>query len=255
MAVRTETRGSILLVTIDRPESMNALNIETLKGLEKSFIDFSKDDALRVAILTGAGEKAFCAGADLKEVAALSPEERAKMVRPGGIHRSLRISKPLIAAVNGMARGGGCEMALACDIRIASETASFALTEVRLGVIPGGGGTQRITRTIPRGIAMEMLLTGRAIDAAEAYRVGLVNRVAPPGELLAAAFTVAEEIAANAPLAVRAVKEAATRGLDMTLEEGLKLESALSRVLRGTWDALEGPRAFAEKRKPRFEGR
>lgn len=255
MDVIVEKKDRVTWVTINRPETMNALSIAALKGLLTAWEDFRDDDGAWVAVLTGAGDKAFCAGADLKEVAGLSREERARMKRPGGIHKGLEIMKPIIAAVNGVAAGGGCELAMACDIRIASTTASLGLTEVNVGAIPGGGGTQRLPRLVPVGIAMEMVMTGRRITAEEALRWGLVNRVVPPEKLRGEAEALAAEICGKGPLAVRAVKEAVLRSLDLPLHEGLRFEGLLAQWIRTTEDAWEGPRAFAEKRKPRFTGK
>jgi enoyl-CoA hydratase/carnithine racemase len=254
MMVIYEKHGHIVLIKISRPEVLNALNVETLSKLKESWINFNEDDDAWVAILTGDGE-AFCVGADLKEIASLSPEERLRMKRPGGIHKGVEVLKPVIAAVNGKAYGGGCELALACDIRIASEKASFALTEVSVGLIPGGGGTQRLPRIVPLGVAFELLFTGRSVDANEALKIGLVNKVVPHESLMDESFSLAESICQRAPLAVRAAKEAVLKGLHMPLEYALRLETLFMHDLRQTEDAIEGPRAFAEKRKPKFKGR
>ena len=234
MTVRVESHGHVRIITIDRPEARNAINRETRAGLEEAFTAFVSDDAARVAVLTGAGDKAFSAGADLKE---MNPD------------------KPIVAAINGGAFGGGLEMVLACDLRIAADHVQMGLTESRWALLPGGGGTQRLAREIPRAIALEMLMTGAPIPAARAYELGLVNAVVPSAELMTRALQLAETIAANGPLAVRAAKKAVDEGADLPLEEALALEQRLSKTLFATSDAAEGPRAFAEKRPPRFEAR
>jgi len=262
MGIVYEKKGKIAILTINRPEAMNALDPETSREMTEAWLDFRDDPQLWVAIVTGAGEKAFCAGADLKrmgEFLQLAPMERHELRERepglGGLPRNLPIWKPIIAAVNGHCYGGGLELALACDIRIAAEHARFGLTEVRWGIIPGQGGTQRLPRLIPVGKALEMILTAEPIDAQEAYRWGLVNRVVPLSELLPTAMRLAEEICENAPLAVRAAKEAVWRGLDLPLEEGLRLEQFLANLVRDTEDAQEGVKSFAERRKPKFKGR
>ncbi len=263
MTIRSDRTGHTLVVTIDRPEARNALSLEMGRQLIEVWREFAADDDLRVAVLTGAGDRAFCAGADLKEVgawyASMTPEERRHRAETepglGGITRNLDPGKPIIAAVNGACLAGGLELALACDIRIAADTATFGLPEVRWGLMPGAGGTQRLPRAIPESMAMEMLLTGHPIDAATALGVGLVSRVVTPGDLMDEALGVAARIAANAPLATRAVRAAAHRGRDLPLEDGLALEQATAEPLRHTYDVQEGLRAFSEKRDPVFEGR
>jgi E-phenylitaconyl-CoA hydratase len=263
MPVTFETTERIATLTINRPLAMNALDRETLASLNKAWIDFRDNPELWVAIITGAGVKAFCAGADIKVLShyynSTTPTERkAKADREpglGGITRNLEIGKPIIAAVNGYCLAGGLEIALACDIRIASETATFGLTEVSRGIMPGAGGTQRLPRLIPLGKSLEMILTGESIDAREAYRIGLVNKVVSSDQLLPEAMKLAERICRNAPLAVRAAKEAVYRGLDLPLSEGLRLEEFLADPVRQSEDAKEGPRAFFEKRPPLFKGK
>jgi enoyl-CoA hydratase/carnithine racemase len=263
MTTRFEREGPVAVLTIDRPEARNALDFETGEELLRAWGEFRDDGELRVAILTGAGEKAFCAGADLRAVAqfyrSLTPVERLRRseLEPGlgGITRNLRIDKPIIAAVNGHCLAGGLEIALACDLRIAAEHATFGLPEVTRGIIPGAGGTQRLPRLIGVEHALDLILTGRRIDAREAERIGLVGRVLPLAELRAQALELALQIAENAPLAVAAAKAAVWRGLDLPLEEGLRLEQLLAEPVRQSEDAQEGPRAFLEKRKPRFKGR
>lgn len=263
MSIRTERRDHVLVVTIDRPEARNALSLRMGRDLVDAWREYAADPELRVAVLTGSGDRAFCAGADLKEVgawyASMTPEERRRQAETepglGGITRNLDPGKPIIAAINGACLAGGLELALACDIRIAVESATFGLPEVRWGLMPGAGGTQRLPRSIPESMAMEMLLTGHPIDAGEALRVGLVSRVVPADELMDQALELADRIAANAPLATRAVRAAARQGRDLPLEEGLGLEQATAEPLRQTEDVQEGLRAFAEKREPKFEGR
>ena len=250
-----EKKGHIAYFTINRPEAMNAFNFATIQAFSEATIKFRDDDEAWVAIITGAGDKAFSAGFDLKE---LIPGED-KLPSPGGgpplIQRGLYIWKPFIAAINGVAMGGGLELALACDLRIAAETATLSVPEVKWNLIPGWGGTQRLPRMIPMAKAAEMLLTGDRIDANEAYRLGIVNKVVPAAELMDAAEAMANKIAKNGPLAVRAAKEAMIRGTSMTLDEGMQLELDLVESLLNTEDAKEGPKAFAEKRKPEFKGR
>ena len=263
MTIRFECEGAVALLTIDRPKVHNALDFETSDALVDAWMRFRDDDALRVAILTGAGERAFCAGADLrgvgdfyKKLTSAERLRRSELVPGlGGITKNLAIDKPIIAAVNGHCLAGGLEIALACDLRIASENATFGLPEVTRGIIPGAGGTQRLPRLIGPERALDLILTGRRIDAREAERIGLVTRVVPLGDLPAEALAVATAIAENGPLAVRAAKAAVWRGLDVPLEEGLRLEQLLAEPVRQSEDAQEGPRAFLEKRKPDFKGR
>lgn len=263
MSIRTERDGHLLVVTIDRPEARNALSLEMTRALSEAWRVLQGDGELRVAILTGAGDRAFCAGADLKEIGAwyrsMTPVERREGAERepglGGLTRNLDPGKPVIAAVNGHCLAGGLELALACDLRVAAEHATFGLPEVRRGIMPGAGGTQRLPRVIPLGAALEILLTGDAIDATTALRLGLVNRVVPAGRLMDAARALAGRIARNAPLAVKTARAAAYRGLHLPLCEGLRLEQMLAEPLRQTEDAAEGIRAFAEKREPEFRGR
>jgi E-phenylitaconyl-CoA hydratase len=263
VSIRFECEGSIALLTIDRPKVHNALDFETSDALADAWLRFRDDDALRVAILTGAGERAFCAGADLRGVGdfykTLTSAQRLRRSEQvpglGGITKNLAIDKPIIAAVNGYCLAGGLEIALACDLRIASENATFGLPEVTRGIIPGAGGTQRLPRLVGPERALDLILTGRRIDAAEAERMGLVTRVVPLGNLQQEALAVANVIAQNGPLAVRAAKAAVWRGLDAPLEEGLRLEQLLAEPVRQSEDAQEGPRSFLEKRKPEFKGK
>ena len=263
MSIRSEGSNGVMLVTIDRPEARNALSLAMTRELIAVWEQFRDDPQYRVAILTGAGNKSFCAGADLKEMGdyyrSMTSQERREMARDepglGGITRNLDPGKPIIAAVNGYCLAGGLELALACDIRIASENATFGLPEVRWGLMPGAGGSQRLPRLIPMSVAMEILLTGDAIDAEAAAARGLVNRVVPQEKLLDEAFALAARIVRAAPLSVRAVRAAALEGLEMSLEDGLELEQEYAEPLRQSEDVREGLKAFAEKRDPEWKGR
>jgi enoyl-CoA hydratase/carnithine racemase len=252
MKVEFEKRGPIGYVTINRPERLNACDFEAYGMLARIWREFREDDGLRVAILTGVGERAFCAGSDIKDNYVARPGEEP----PESPFQSMYdLYKPIIAAINGHANGGGLEQALACDIRVAAEHAQFGLGEVRLGWLPGGGGTQRLPRLIPLGRALEMLYTGNRIGAEEALRLGLVDYVVPMAELIPKCEAIAAEICKSAPLAVSRIKQAALRGLDQPLKDGLELERELYTWLQGTQDAREGARAFAEKRPPNWRGR
>ena len=254
---REERRGSIELWTIDGEERRNAISRALLAEFEERVARVSRGHETRAVVLTGAGERAFCAGADLKERAGMSePEVRGFLERLGVALRAMERSDAVfIAAVNGAALGGGTELALACDFRVAAPTAELGLTEVRLGIIPGGGGTQRLPRVVGPARAKDLILTGRRINAAEALAVGLVNRLAPEGRLLEVAFSVAEQVAANAPLAVAAAKHAIDEGLSLGLDEALALERRQYETVLGSEDRREGLAAFAEKRTPHFRGR
>lgn len=256
MAIDYKKEGRVAIFTINRPEAMNALNVETMGELRDAMSAFRDDDELWVGIVTGAGEKAFCGGADIKNTLPFMQEHsRDPWAMPASIMRGLEMWKPLVAAINGMALGGGLELALACDIRIAAENVRLGTPEVTLGLIPGWGGTQRLPRAIPWCKAAEMLLMGKLIDAQEAYRIGLVNKVVPQAELMATAREWAEAICKAAPLAVRAAKEAMLRGSAMTIEEGLRLENALVTSVLATEDFDEGTTAFVEKRKPNYKAK
>jgi enoyl-CoA hydratase/carnithine racemase len=256
MAVDYRKEGRIAIFTINRPEAMNALNLATMAELRDAMTEFRDDDELWVGIVTGAGEKAFCGGADIKNTLPFMKEHsRDQWAMPDSIMRGLELWKPLVAAINGMALGGGLELALACDIRIVAENARLGTPEVTLGLIPGWGGTQRLPRVIPWCKAAELLLTGKLIDAQEAYRIGLVNQVVPQAEVLATAKEWAQAICKAAPLAVRAAKEAMLRGSAMTIEEGLRLENALVASVMATEDFTEGTTAFVEKRKPNYKAK
>ncbi|MEK7848250.1 MAG: enoyl-CoA hydratase-related protein [Chloroflexota bacterium] len=257
MGVLYEKKERLAYFTLSRPEALNSLDPDSLGQLSQSLIEFRDDPEVWVGIVTGAGERAFSAGADLREAIPrmLSREAPEPWRPPATIMRGLKIYKPLIAAINGVAMGGGLEMALACDIRIAAEGATLGQPEVRWSLIPGWGGTQRLPRMLPAAKAAEMLLMGRSITAQEALRMGLVSKVVPLPQLMPTATQWAQEICKLGPLGVRAAKEAMLRGLDLTLEEGLRLEQMIFDSLRFTEDAQEGPRAFAEKRPPKFTGR
>ncbi|MDP2718492.1 MAG: enoyl-CoA hydratase-related protein [Dehalococcoidia bacterium] len=257
-----EKKDRIAYITLNRPEAMNSINAEMWDALTQAWIDVRDDPEVWTAIVTAAGEKAFCTGADLKEMGAVFAEA-IKLGKPPTVpipyitpmRGGLNVWKPFIAAINGIALGGGLELAMACDIRIAAEHAKMGVPEVKQGLIPGMSGTQKIPRLVPFGAAMEMLMTGDAITAQEAYRLGLVNRVVPAAELLSTAEALARKINENGPVAVRAVKESAYRGIQMSLEDGLRFESLITVAVTQTEDAMEGPRAFIEKRKPVFKGK
>ncbi len=263
MSLGSETRDGILILTIDRPAARNALDAATQAALLDAWRHFRDDDTLHVAVLTGAGEAAFCAGADLKEIGAyyrsMTPSQRHERgeCEPGlgAITRNFDVRKPTIAAINGACLAGGMELALACDLRVAAEHARFGLPEVCRGILPGAGGTQRLPRALPLGVALEMILTGAPIDAAAALRWGLVSRVVPAAALLDCALEIAARIAANGPLAVRAARDAVYQGLELPLEAALRLEQFYAEPLRTSEDAAEGVRAFVEKRPARFSGR
>jgi enoyl-CoA hydratase len=252
-----EKRNGIGYVTVNRPEKLNALNQKTMDELRECFEGIERDDEVRAVILTGAGEKAFVGGADINELAVQTPVEgKETSVRGQKILDLIEhLGKPVIAAINGYALGGGCELALACTLRIASENARLGQPEVKLGLIPGYAGTQRLTRLVGKGRALEMVLSGDPISAAEAYRIGLVNQVVPPHDLIATAEKLAQKITANAPLAVKFALEAVNHGLEMTQAEGQFLEANLFALCCTTADMKEGTRAFLEKRLARFTGK
>lgn len=255
--IRTENRDGILVVTVDRQKVLNALNAETVAEIGRVFDEARSDEAVKAVIVTGAGEKAFVAGADIAELATMTPVTGKETASRGqDVFLAIeRFPKPVIAAINGFALGGGCELALACHIRIASEKAQLGLPEVTLGIIPGYGGTQRMARLLGKGKALELILTGDRVPAAEAERIGLVNRVVAPENLMAAAEEMARTIARRGPLAVRAAIEAVMSGSEMPIEEGLFLEATLFGLLASTEDMKEGMGAFLEKRAAAFKGR
>lgn len=255
--VKTEKRDNILWVTIDRPKVLNALNAKTIEEIGQVFLQARTDDSVRCVILTGAGEKAFVAGADINELASMTPIS-GKFVSEQGQNVFLaieRFPKPVIAAINGFALGGGCELALACHIRIASEKAQLGLPEVSLGIIPGYGGTQRMVRLVGKGKALELVCSGDRIGAVEAERIGLVNKVVPADQLASAAEEMAKKFASRSPVAIRAAIEVINAGSDMPFEEGQLLEATLFGLLCATEDMKEGMSAFLEKRPANFPGR
>lgn len=261
MTILSDRIGKIVCITINRPEVMNALDPEHMEELRKVLLDFRDDSGLWVCILTGAGDKAFCAGADMAKVIgeniSRSSDSEAD-TDTSGLHYGyygLDIWKPMIAAVNGYCLAGGLGLALACDIRICSENATFGTMGTHWGILPGAGQTQRLPRVIPVAKALELFFTAERMDAQEAYRVGLVNKVVPQTELMEVAWGMAEKIAKNAPLAVYASKQACLKGLDLPLKEGIALEVDLGAKLYSTEDAAEGVAAFKEKRQPHFKGR
>ncbi|NDZ17358.1 enoyl-CoA hydratase [Variovorax sp. WS11] len=257
MSIKLEVEQGVAIVTIDRTDAMNSIDPETTLALIRAWQTISFNDEIRAAVLTGAGGKAFCTGSDLKKTP--PPSDSFATLRFGrepspGIG-ALKCRKPVIAAINGYALGGGLEIALQCDIRVASSTAIFGLPEVRIGSIPGAGGTQRLIRAVSRSNAMLLLLTGDRIDASEALRIGLVSKVVEPQELMQCAMDIARRISENAPLSVVAVKQLADVGGELPLAVGLDMEQQVFGLLRDTADRVEGRRAFAAKEKPNFNGR
>jgi len=248
--------GGIALITINRPERLNAMDAEHYEGLSQAWRMVRDDPAIRVAVVTGAGERSFSTGADLKSFIPKPPSLAEMMLTQSSqlLNRGLEVWKPVIAAVNGYCLGGGMTLLLATDIRVAAPHASFGITEVKRGVFPANGGTQRVVQQLPHAIAMEMLLTGEAINAETAQRWGLVNQVVALPELLPTAMAYARRIAANAPLAVQAAKELALRSRDVDLASGLRMEQMMLRLLQSSTDVQEGSAAFAEKRTPQFTG-
>ena len=249
--------GAVAIVTVNRPKVLNALNQPTIDELRRAFLDLKEDESVRVVILTGAGEKAFVAGADINELAVQTPT--------GGRERALKgqhvfdtieqLGKPVIAAINGYALGGGCELAMACTLRMAADTAKLGQPEIALGILPGYAGTQRLSRLVGKGKAMEMILTGVPITAEEAMRIGLVNRVVPAADLMTEARALAQQLAKNAPIAMSYILSAINSGLEMPFAEACALEATLFGLVASTEDMREGTRAFLEKRKPEFKGR
>lgn len=252
-----EKKGAIAYVTLNRPKVLNALNKSVIAELRTVFEDSRDDSAVRGIILTGAGDKAFAAGADINEVLNDTPIEAEEKTRFGQAVTNLieNLGKPVIAAVNGFALGGGCELSMACTIRLAAESAKFGLPEVKLGIMPGYGGTQRLSRLVGKGLALQLILSGGMISAQEAYRIGLVNEVVPSAELISRAEAILNQIGANAPQSIKFALEAVNKGLETSLAEGLLIEASLFGILAATEDKKEGTSAFLAKRAPRFQGR
>ena len=255
--VRYEKKGLIAYVTVDRPKVLNALNTATWNDLKIAFEDAKADASVRGVIFTGAGDKAFIAGADISELAHFGAYEAEESSRfgQGVLDLIENLGKPVIAAVNGFALGGGCETAMACTMRIAAEHARFGQPEVKLGLLPGGGGTQRLPRLVGKGRALQLILTGETISAQEAYRIGLVNEVVSADSLIDRAEVILMQVAANAPIAVKLSLDAANKGLETNQSEGLALEAAYFGICAATDDKKEGTAAFLEKRAPEFCGR
>ncbi|MBN2240213.1 MAG: enoyl-CoA hydratase/isomerase family protein [Dehalococcoidales bacterium] len=254
MSIDYKKSDKIAIITINRPEAHNAINVQTWKELNEALTDLRDDPGLWVGIITGSGEKAFCAGADVSETLPYMRDNH-QINWPAAPRYDIGLYKPLIAAINGVALGGGMEIALACDIRIAVEKARLGTPEVTLGVIPGWGGTQKLPRVIPWAKAAEMVMLGRPVDAQEAYRIGLVNKVVPADKLMEEAMQWAEAFCKVGPLAARAAKEALVRGYSMPLEDGLHLEGSFFDYLLKTQDYIEGTSAFLEKRTPDFKAK
>lgn len=257
MKLTYEIKDRIAYITLNRPEAMNAMDPEVYTLLSKAWIDVRDNPEVWVAVITGAGEKAFTAGADLK-IAIPKEQEKADFwltQKEMILNRGLEVWKPIIAAVNGYCLAGGMTLLFATDIRIAAEQAVFEISEVKRGILPGNGGTQRAIKQLPYSVAMEMLLLGRRLTAQEALAYGLINKVVPFKDLMTTAEDYARRLCEHGPLALRAVKELAVRSQSIPLEDGIRLETAFQEFLRTTEDAKEGPRAFAEKRKPLYQGR
>src|SRR5215469_964087 len=252
-----EKKNAIAYVTVNRPKVLNALNMATMEELRAAFHDIKNDAAVRVVIFTGAGEKAFIAGADIAELAKQDAVTGKEYTHRGQNVLNLieNLGKPVIACINGFALGGGCEIAMACTMRLATENAKLGQPEVKLGIIPGYGGTQRLSRLVGKGVAMQMVLAGEMISADEALRIGLVNEVTAPADLVPRAEAIAQKIIANAPLAIQFAMEAVNHGLELSLAEGLYLEATLFGVCCATEDKTEGTKAFLEKRPAQFKGK
>jgi enoyl-CoA hydratase len=252
-----ERDGAVAVVTVNRPQVLNALNFSTIDDLRRAALALKHDAGVRAIVITGAGEKSFAAGADINELAVQSPAQGKELAQRGQHVFDLleNLGKPVIAAINGYALGGGCELALACTLRVAADTARIGQPEINLGIIPGYGGTQRLARLVGKGVALELLLTGKQITAAEALQIGLVNRVVPAARLLSDAKALAAELAGKAPIAVQYIIEAVNRGLEVSFDKGQFLEAALFGLVASTDDMREGTKAFLEKRKPDFRGR
>ncbi|HEX8338463.1 MAG TPA: enoyl-CoA hydratase-related protein [Pyrinomonadaceae bacterium] len=254
--ILVERRGRVAVITINRPSKLNALNIQTRAEGAAALDELREDDGVRVVVITGAGEKAFVAGADISEFEGRTAVSQREVMTARSLFTAVdTFPKPVIAMINGFCLGGGCELALSCDIRVASETARFGQPEINLGIIPGGGGTQRLTRLVGEGKAMELILTGDMIDAQHAYNLGLVNLVVPAADLEAKTMEMANRIAEKSPVALRMAKEAVKTAARANLDEGLRREVDLFALTFSSEDKDEGVRAFLEKRKPDFKGR
>jgi enoyl-CoA hydratase len=252
-----ERDGAVAILTINRPQVLNALNSQTLDELRRAILDLKQDESVRVVILTGAGEKAFVAGADINELAVQTPTSGREHALAGQHVFDLleNMGKPVIAAINGYALGGGCELAMACTLRIATDTAKVGQPEVSLGLIPGYAGTQRLPRLVGKGRAMELILTGTPIGADDALRIGLVNRVVPAADLMASARALAQQLARSAPIAMRYIINAVNKGSEMPFAEASQYEATLFGLVASTDDMREGTAAFLQKRKPEFKGK
>jgi enoyl-CoA hydratase len=252
-----ERDGAIAVLTINRPKVLNALNTPTIDDLRRAVLEVKHDSAVRVVIITGAGDKSFVAGADINELAVQVPTQGKEHCSRGQHVFDLieNMGKPVIAAINGFALGGGCELAMACTLRLAADTARLGQPEVNLGIIPGYAGTQRLPRLVGKGVALDILLTGRQVKADEALQIGLVNKVVPAAELMTHARALATDLASKAPLAMQYIIEAVNRGLEVSFDKGQFLEATLFGLVASTEDMREGTRAFLEKRKPEFKGR
>lgn len=254
--LNVERQGAVATVVVNRPAVLNALSARTLDELDDAIAVLAADAGVRAVVVTGAGEKAFVAGADITELAAQAPVGGREMALRGQrvFDRLEQMGKPVVAAINGFALGGGCELALACTFRVMAETARIGLPEINLGIMPGYAGTQRLTRLIGRGAAIDLIVTGRHVKADEAARLGLVHRVVPAAELSAAAAALAAELAAKAPIAMRLAMDAVIRGAEMSFADACRYEASLFGLLTATDDMREGTRAFLEKRAPTFKG-
>ena len=252
-----ERDGAVAIVTVNRPNVLNALNAQTLDELRRVMLDLKHDDSARAVVLTGAGERSFVAGADINELAVQTPTSGREHALTGQHVLDVieNLGKPVIAAINGYALGGGCELAMACTLRLAADTAKIGQPEINLGILPGYAGTQRLSRLVGNGRAMEIILTGAPIGAHEAERIGLVNRVVPAADLMTAAKQLASALAKQAPIAMRYIIHAINNGLEMPFAEGCVFEATLFGLVASTDDMREGTKAFLEKRKPEFKGR
>jgi enoyl-CoA hydratase len=252
-----ERDAAVAILTINRPNVLNAIDAATLDALRRAILDLQRDDSVRVVVVTGAGEKAFVAGADIRELAVQTPAGGREHALAGQHVFDLveNMGKPVIAAINGYALGGGCELAMACTLRIAADTAKIGLPEITLGLLPGYAGTQRLARLVGKGRALDLVLTGTPVTADEAARIGLVNRVVPAAQLMTVVRGIAAQLAAQAPIAVRYILSAINKGLEMPFAEACVFEATLFGLIASTEDMREGTRAFLEKRKPTFTGR